>query len=51
MEPPDRPNMGLWQLTADLPFSMDLAFLGGQADVGAQRFPWMILNTTPPSLV
>ena len=28
---PQRPNVALWQLTADLPVTLELAFLGGAA--------------------
>ncbi len=34
VEPPDRPNMGVWQLTADLPFTLELTFVGGASTVG-----------------
>ena len=36
VQPPDQPNMAFWQLTADLPFTLELTFLGGQSDVGEQ---------------
>lgn len=32
--PPDEPNMAFWQLTADLPFTLELTFLGGHSDGG-----------------
>lgn len=36
VQPPDQPNMAFWQLTADLPFTLELTFLGGHSDVGGQ---------------
>mmetsp|Transcript_7619 Transcript_7619/g.22485 ORF Transcript_7619/g.22485 Transcript_7619/m.22485 type:complete len:941 (+) Transcript_7619:605-3427(+) len=31
---PKRPNMVIWQLTGDLPLTLDLVFLGGPTDAG-----------------
>ena len=38
VQPPHQPNMAFWQLTVDLPFTLELTFLGGQSDLGEQTF-------------
>lgn len=36
VQPSHQPNMAFWQLTADLPFTLELTFLGGYSDAGEQ---------------